>query len=119
MNKRGQITLETVVLIIVVVAAFLAMHGYLRRAAQGQWRTNADSFSDEQYDAERSRESADASKLSFIGSNIKAEAKIEETESEHRPFSGNYPVADRDMPQAERGIIAIEGWGYTSTPNRR
>ena len=45
------VTLETVVLVIVVALGLLTMQTYLRRSIQAHWRTNADTFYDEQYDA--------------------------------------------------------------------
>jgi len=51
MNNRGFTTLENVVLIIVFALGLLAMQAYLRRSIQAHWRTNADTVSDEQYDA--------------------------------------------------------------------
>lgn len=50
MKARGQTTLETAVLFIIVIAAFVAMFGYLKRSIQGDWRNKADSFSEGQYD---------------------------------------------------------------------
>lgn len=56
MNKKAQITLEVCVLIVIVLVGLLAAQVYLRRAIQGNWRTNADSFSDEQYSVGASTE---------------------------------------------------------------
>lgn len=47
---RGQSTMEVTVLIIIVAAAFIAMQGYLGSSIQGNWKSNASAFSDEQYD---------------------------------------------------------------------
>ncbi len=55
MNKRAQVTLEASLLIAICVAAFLAMQGYLKAAIQGNWRKNADSFSEEQFDPGKSK----------------------------------------------------------------
>ncbi|MCX5712488.1 MAG: hypothetical protein NTY47_05395 [Candidatus Omnitrophica bacterium] len=49
MGNKGMVTLETVVLMIVVALGLLAMQTYLRRSIQAHWRTNADTFYDEQY----------------------------------------------------------------------
>ncbi len=54
MNKRGLITLEACMLIILCVAAGLSMFGYLKRAVQGNWKVSTDTFSDEQFDRDRS-----------------------------------------------------------------
>ena len=48
-NNNGLSTLEYAVLIIVVVAGFLAMQTYLRRSVNSNWKTNTDMFSDEQW----------------------------------------------------------------------
>jgi len=50
MIRQGQVTLEVCVMIIVVAAALIVMYGYLRRSLQTNWKSNADSISDEQYD---------------------------------------------------------------------
>ncbi|MFH1442002.1 MAG: hypothetical protein ABIH18_08195 [Candidatus Omnitrophota bacterium] len=54
---KAQTTFETCVFIVVLVAATLAMNGYFRRALQHNWRTNTDSFSNEQYDGKSSPDS--------------------------------------------------------------
>ena len=50
MDKKAQVFLELGLLIILVVAALLSMQGYLRRAIQGKWKSDMDSFSDGQYE---------------------------------------------------------------------
>ncbi len=56
MGNKGMVTLEAVVLIIVVALGLLAMQRYLQRSIQAHWRTNADTFYDEQYDKDKSTE---------------------------------------------------------------
>lgn len=56
MNKRGLTTLEFCVLIIAVIFGLWGMTHYLRRALEGSWRSNANSFSEAQYDSDRSVE---------------------------------------------------------------
>jgi hypothetical protein len=58
-NAKGLITLEICLLLIVFVAAGISMFGYFKRAVKGNWRTNVDSFSDEQFDKNRSTTSYD------------------------------------------------------------
>lgn len=76
-NNKGLITLEACLIVILCVAAGLAMYGYLKRAIQGNWKTNIDSFSDDQYDKDRSTLSYDKQQggpaLVFSNSHIRAE----------------------------------------------
>lgn len=74
MNKKGFSTLEASFLMILCVAAGLAMFVYLKGAIQGNWKTNADSFSDEQYEAGVSTGTT-APALVFKGSKIVAKLK--------------------------------------------
>ena len=54
MKNKGQTTLEATILIALATAAFLAMFGYFKGSVQGNWRSNSDSFSPDQYDPARS-----------------------------------------------------------------
>jgi hypothetical protein len=56
MYKKGQVALEPVVLFIVFLLAFVCMRDYLRGGIQSHWRSNIDSFSDEQYERGTSQE---------------------------------------------------------------
>lgn len=81
MNRKAQITLEAILVIIIFVAGWLAMQGYFKRAIQGQWQGNADAFSDEQYDPEESivdynREIGPA--IVFKGSNLSADIALDQ-----------------------------------------
>ena len=50
-DRRGQGMLEYAILIAIVVAALIAMQGYIRRAIQGKYRAAADVFGQgEQYE---------------------------------------------------------------------
>lgn len=100
MNKKAQITLEACLLIILFVAAGLAMYGYFKKAIQGNWRTNTDSFSDEQYDSNLTQEQV--SEIKFIGSNITAKDITDDIEGE---TLGVFNVA------SDSGIKQISGWG--------
>jgi hypothetical protein len=71
MNKKAQSTIEACVVVIIVTAACLAMQGYLKRTIQGNWKSNADSFSDGQY--ERGVTTSSAPSLAFIGPRINAQ----------------------------------------------
>jgi len=48
-KSRGQSTLEVTILTCIVVGAFLSMYLYLKMSVQGNWKSNADSFSDKQF----------------------------------------------------------------------
>ena len=54
-------------------AAFLAMHGYLRRAVQAKWKSNTDSFYDQQYKGGLSTESVSDITLKKISEAEEAE----------------------------------------------
>ncbi len=47
--KRGQSTLEYVILIVIVIAAILTMQVYMKRGVQGRWKSAVDDMG-EQYD---------------------------------------------------------------------
>src|SRR3989338_2896003 len=48
-KKRGQTTIEYIVIITIILAAFLAMQSYLKRGLQGRWKSAVDDLG-EQYD---------------------------------------------------------------------
>lgn len=48
-HKKAQSTLEYVVVITVILAAFLAIQTYFKRAMQGRWKESVDDLGD-QYD---------------------------------------------------------------------
>lgn len=48
-RKKGQTTLEYIVLIIVAVGAFIAIGNYFKRGIQGRWKASVDELGD-QYD---------------------------------------------------------------------
>ena len=96
MNKQAQITLEACVLIMLVLAGLLAAGVYLRRAIQGHWRTNADSFSDEQYDVGASAEYVFEDRIE--GSRINATNLTGQQLQEFNVTSGT-------------GNLQINGWG--------
>ena len=48
-KRRGQVTLEYVIIIIVVMGTFLAISNYVKRSLQGRWKQSMDSMAD-QYD---------------------------------------------------------------------
>lgn len=84
MNNKGMSVVEYCVLFALVVAAWLAMNGYFKRAIEGNWRSNADSFSEGQYnpanddriDPGRSTESLSNSKLELVNPTIKVYMNI-------------------------------------------
>lgn len=98
MNRKAQITLEAILVIIIFVAGWLVMQGYLKRAIQGNWKTNTDAFSDEQYDSEES--TVDYNKeigpaIVFKGSNLTADIA---------PDQGN-------LLNAPDEFVKINNWG--------
>jgi len=48
-RRMGQSTLETAILVTIIIGAFLAMQQYLKRGFQGRWKSTMDDFGD-QYD---------------------------------------------------------------------
>jgi Flp pilus assembly pilin Flp len=42
--KKGFLAIEYAVLIAIIVAALIAMQGYIRKAISGRWRESADSI---------------------------------------------------------------------------
>jgi len=62
MERRGFLTIEACMLIMIFVAALLAIFGYFHKAIQGHWRTNSDTFYDEQFDYDRSSRNYDINK---------------------------------------------------------
>lgn|SRR3990167_11034795 len=49
MQKKGQITLEYIIIIIIVMGALLAISNYFKRGLQGRWKAALDDLGD-QYD---------------------------------------------------------------------
>ncbi len=84
MNNRGFTTLENVVLIIVFALGLLAMQAYLRRSIQAHWRTNADTFYDEQYDKDKSTE--------IFGNAVNSQPAIALTLNPNPSLAGDYDV---------------------------
>jgi hypothetical protein len=97
MNKKAQITLEACLLIVIVVTALLTMHGYLKRAIQGNWRTNVDAFSDEQY--EKGVSSERVSGLTFVSPTMSV------------TFNQGKTIARTYNLSSNLGILQIDGWG--------
>lgn len=109
MNKKGQTTLEAVVVIMLVVAAWLVMQGYLRRAVQANWKTNADSFSDEQFEPGLSQETV--SKNQFISPTIGAGVGINNT-TEGTLYAGSGAVSGTiQLDHDTKGVYRITNWG--------
>ena len=48
-KKKGQTTIEYVVLLIIVIGAFVAIQNYMKRGLQGRWKASIDQLGD-QYD---------------------------------------------------------------------
>ena len=95
MMKKGQVSLEAVLLITLFVIAFLCVQHYLKRAIAANWRSNADSFSDEQFD-DSSHEMVSA--LEFVDSRFNVSLP-QGKQTIYVSVAGSQPV------------IHIHGWG--------
>jgi len=92
-NKKAIITLETTVLLAICAIALLSMTVYFKRSLQGNWRTNIDSFSAEQFGNEGY--TGEISVLSsLLGVDVGIDSSIEQTYSISTP----------------NRIIVIPGW---------
>ena len=49
-SKKGQLTLEFTLLVVIVIAALACMFNYVKRGVQGKFKTGADSISARQYE---------------------------------------------------------------------
>jgi len=47
--KKGQTTIEYILLLVIVIGSFIAIQNYLKRGMQGRWRDAVDTLGD-QYD---------------------------------------------------------------------
>lgn len=94
MNKKGLITLEACLLIILCVAAGIGMSVYLRRSIQGNWRMNTDTFSEEQYDVNQNTQ-AQAPAVVLRGLKITTD------------ITGD----SNNLLNQDSGIKQIDGWG--------
>ena len=119
MNRKAQITMEASLVIAIVVAGLLAMQGYLRRAIQGSWKTNTDSFSDEQFrpaedqllgeiDPDPTEETV--SELKFIDSKITVE-NVPEPEEDAEEFGTLNIVSGPTEGISGSDILRINDWG--------
>jgi len=101
MSKKAQSVLETVLLISLVTLAWLAMYGYFKSALQGNWKTNIDTFSDEQYDPYAT---IDYMSIEYISPHIETDINIDSS-------------IEHDFNLTRKGSIAtpkilrIKGWG--------
>lgn len=105
MNKKGQTTLEITVLLILTVAAFLAMFGYFKGSLQGNWKTNADSFSNEQIDDFSAKQSkVYDSGVIFSGSSVGFDFN-----NDHLPDTN---LGNITTPATKNNQIKqVQGWG--------
>ena len=109
MKRNAQVTLEACVLIIIVVAATLTMQRFFRRAIAGNWKNNADSVSEEQYEESVSNESAPA----IVVSNSRLGARIYSTINYPQ---GSYTTIRSynnilSMDHRDRDSIRFDDWG--------
>ena len=101
MNKKAQSILEMVLLPSLVVLAWLAMYGYFKSALQGNWKTNIDTFSDEEYDPDRTFDSV---AIEYISPHMQTDINIDSS-IEH---DFNLTRSGDDITPS---ILRIEGWG--------
>ncbi|MDI6758185.1 MAG: hypothetical protein QMD94_00695 [Candidatus Omnitrophota bacterium] len=101
MNKKGLISLEAVLVISLVVAGFLSMQFYLKRAVSAKLKTNIDAFSDEQYDLIKSK--VTTSNIVFSGSKITVKEIKDDKEADT-------PLATYNIASGS-GILQVPGWG--------
>ena len=70
LRKKGQSTVEYVILFIVLMGALLTMQSYIKRGLQGRWKESMDDFGD-QYDPKF----ANASVIHTVYSNSSTELR--------------------------------------------
>jgi len=99
MTKKGLSTVEYCVLFALVVAAFLAMHVYLKRAIQGNWRTNMETISDEQYEPGVTMEPI-SQPLKIMGPEIAVDINKDDSTDVVYDLAASYA-----------GPIQVPGWG--------
>lgn len=107
MNKKGLISLEAALVIILVALGLVSMQFYLKRAISAKLKTNIDAFSDEQYDSKKSN--ADTSNVIFRGSKITVK-KIKKDGQEGDALAPSYNVASGS------GILQVPNWGIYYKP---
>ena len=71
--KKGQTTIEYVVLLIIVIGSFVAIQNYVKRGVQGRWRDAVDSLGD-QYDPRYANTSSDYKLISTTNTHIRVHA---------------------------------------------
>lgn len=108
MNKNAQVTLEATLLIVLAALGLLAMQGYLRRSVQGSWRTNADSFSDEQFASGASIEkvaglSIKTTDIKVAGEGVNSQIKVASggEKIQQIPGWGNYYGSDEEAQEEQ------------------
>ena len=70
-RHKAQSTLEYVILVTIIVAAFVATQAYIKRGFQGRWKETMDSFAD-QYDPNAINSQVHYSLLSNSDTSIQA-----------------------------------------------
>jgi len=102
MKNKGQVTLESSMVIIILVAALLAMFGYFRTSIQGNWKTNSDTFSPGQY--EKGKSSSMDSGITFSNARIRADIGRDNVVDDTIGGLNTAPSSGYDIKQ-------INGWG--------
>ncbi len=67
MNTKAQSTMETAILILIIVAALFAMQVYLKRGIQGRLRSDVESIG-QQYDPEATESNSSTFRSSYVRS---------------------------------------------------
>lgn len=106
---KGQSTIETTIIFMIVVGAFLTMYLYFKGAIQGNWRSNADTFSARQYDGNdsSSSDSGVVYKNSVLGISTDGDAVPDVTYS-------NFMANPTDPSNLEQTVKNVTGWGVYS-----
>lgn len=123
MNRKAQVTMEASLIFAVIVAALLATRLYFTRAVQGSWRSNTDSFSDEQYrpayDPIFSEHDGNAtgetvSGLKFINPKITVKTAPGEGQTEMGSLNTAAGIWSDGISDSGSGILRANDWGTYS-----
>ncbi len=108
MNRNAQVTLEAAAVIALVAVAFIAMTGFFKGAVQGNWKTNADSFSEGQYNPDDPGQSNAVSSVTFKSPML----KIKIGTVEFGEFSeGEQILNPVNCGDSDGGGKKLGGWG--------
>ena len=120
MNRKAQVTMEASLIFAVIVAALLSMRVYFTRAIQGNWRSNTDSFSDEQYrpaddpifsQHDGNATSETVSQLKFKGSKMIVKTAPGDGQVEVGRLNTASETWDSGISDSGSGILRANEWG--------